>query len=129
IYIIKKVPKKIKIEAYCYISNVKVYTVKVVPIADPRTILYAFDYRRIDSPTKPTTKMFVTVLLCKKIVTIIPLTIPFIRVLVIAAKDCLILEAPTLCSPLLNKWVPYKNIPKPPKKPNIIDTILFPLSI
>src|SRR5690625_5665537 len=66
INIINTTPKKINSGAYSETLNVRICTVKVVPISEPSTIPKACDSVITDPPTSPTTRMFVTVLLCKK---------------------------------------------------------------
>src|SRR5690625_1725623 len=129
INIINTTPKKINSGAYSETLNVRICTVKVVPIAEPSTIPKACDSVITDPPTSPTTRMFVTVLLCKKKVTTTPLIVPFILVSVIVARYCLILDAPSFCKPLLSTWVPYRKIPSPPIKPSILAIIIIPSSI
>src|SRR5699024_1969362 len=117
-------PRKMKMEAYLATSNVSTWTVSVVPIADPSTTPKACPNVITEPPTSPTINIDVTVLLCKKKVTTIPLRTPFIRVLVMVVRNSRIFVAASRCNALLSKCVPYRNIPSPPRNAKIVENMI-----
>ncbi len=95
-------------------SNAIIQAVMVVPIFAP--IITPTDAISESRPafTKLTIITVVADEDCIVVVTKIPVKTPFIRLLVIAARICLILLPATFCKASLMSFIPYKNSPNAP---------------